>query len=341
MILSSTNRSSQHRRIALLKILAVAHDQRLDPAVLVHNLAMEHFGIYRRRLIRFAECLSSGTDVPSALEQNPWLVNRHATLAIRFAYQTGTTNQVYQQLSQMRFGKEIQPEFDRPTHMMAQAIASLIIAIAVMCFMAIYIFPVIGQIKEDCGIESPALESVLGCVQWLTEYWPWGLLSVAFLIAVYYSRPIRKCVNGLFSERGGTDSQQAEILRMLSTACEAGRPIESAISTLGRYHYDAKTRQELLWVRNEIEQGRDAWESLGESSLMKLSESQGVASLDDGPVRVWALQALADKQAGAQSWRFTTVIELAPIVVLLVVAGLVTWLGYAMLQFLNNLMGAV
>ena len=64
--LSDTLDAMQH---SLLRILAVAHRERLELAPLVANLAEEHRGRYRRRLRRLARRLNEGTALVDALEQ--------------------------------------------------------------------------------------------------------------------------------------------------------------------------------------------------------------------------------------------------------------------------------
>ena len=93
-------RSAQQR--SLLRILSVAHGERLELTPLVENLADEHRGSYRRSLRRLARRLSSGTPVVEALELTPDVLSDSAVLAIRFGAQTGTLSSTYQQLLEAR-----------------------------------------------------------------------------------------------------------------------------------------------------------------------------------------------------------------------------------------------
>ncbi len=73
-------RSSVQR--SLLRLLHVAHVERLALAPLVHALALEHRGGNRRRLRRLAFRLAGGMPLIEALEQTPDALSdedRHCT----------------------------------------------------------------------------------------------------------------------------------------------------------------------------------------------------------------------------------------------------------------------
>ena len=53
---------------SLIRILALAHREHLDPQPLIKNLAKGHRGRYRRRLNRLYRRIDSGTPIPKALE---------------------------------------------------------------------------------------------------------------------------------------------------------------------------------------------------------------------------------------------------------------------------------
>jgi type II secretory pathway component PulF len=89
------------------------------------------------------------------------------------------------------------------------------------------------------------------------------------------------------------DIRSVDVLWNLSVVMKAGRPIPGAISTLARYHHDPDLRQKLLFVRNEVEQGADLWDTL---RAVKLLTSTDVALMEtsekvgNGP---WAMGQLA------------------------------------------------
>ena len=90
------SRTSKQR--ALLQLLSLAYEQRLDSAALIVNLASEQRGIFRRRLFRLAARLRAGTPLVSALEQTPDVLSESDVLSIRFAIQSGTMAATYQSL---------------------------------------------------------------------------------------------------------------------------------------------------------------------------------------------------------------------------------------------------
>lgn len=110
----------------------------------------------------------------------------------------------------------------------------------------------------------------------------------------------------------------ADVLEKLSVTAEAGRPIAGAISTLARYHFDPALRRRLLFVRNEIEQGVDAWQSMQSVGLLSPQESHALATADHLGNRAWVLNRLADVKKRRTTVRLSRASDLIlPIVILL------------------------
>ena len=83
-----TGESHACRQRSLLRLLALAHNERLDLAPLLENYANEQLGLYRVRVRRLARRVSEGTPIVEALEQTPEVLGDEAVLAIRFAART-------------------------------------------------------------------------------------------------------------------------------------------------------------------------------------------------------------------------------------------------------------
>ena len=96
---------------------------------------------------------------------------------------------------------------------------------------------------------------------------------------------INGCLVGLYSNGGDsfvTRLQErffghlancvADLLAKLGIAAMRVAHCWRASSTLARYHFDPAIRNKLLFVRNEVEQGADTWQSMATVGLLSTSE---------------------------------------------------------------------
>jgi len=140
--------TADDRQRSLLRMLAAAHQQRLDPMVLVDNLASEHRGAYRRRLKRLARRLREGMSLIDALEQTPDVLSDETVLAIRFATQCGTPDSSYSRLIAGRdeTDNRVQQAAGHTT-MYASIIG--VFAVLVVMFQMLFILPTLLKIWRD------------------------------------------------------------------------------------------------------------------------------------------------------------------------------------------------
>lgn len=339
----SDSRTSMQR--SLLRILSVAHSQRLDPAVLIANFADEHRGGHRRRLRRLARRLQDGTPLVDALEQTPDVLRDEDVLAIRFAHQTGTLSSTYQYLLD-RSNDPPGGVSARLSHTLAYFVCLSIVMVVLLSFLMIMIVPMLRQIYEEFGLTEvpwPFRWLVGGC-EFLVDYLPlWILLGliVAWLI---WSPPSRRFFRRAVATRWIRDVAQArsaELLRLLSMAVDAGRPLPGALSTLARYHFDQSFRQRLLFARNEVEQGADVWASLVEAQLLTPQESHALAQSSSSRSRVWTMRRLADwkqQQLGLRREELATFVHpavtlLFALIVLLICSAMFSLLAQIIQMF--------
>ena len=110
----------------------------------------------------------------------------------------------------------------------------------------------------------------------MANYWYIFLLAI---MAVYWllfsSWPGRRLRRTILTRviRPLRELHTADVLEKLGVAIEAGRPIAGALSTLARYHFDPTLRHQLLYIRNEVEQGADVWQSMAAIGLLSASGS--------------------------------------------------------------------
>ena len=329
---------------SLVRILSAAHAERLEVTPLVANLAEEHRGSCRRRLRRLARRLAQGTPLIDALEQTPEVLPDEDVLSIRFASQTGTLDATYRDLVQQHDLRSswVQGSLRQTLYYMAVTMAILVLALS---FLFVFIVPTLESMIEDFGLDysSPELWQLHTLVGWgkhLSNHWPaWllGVCGIAFLVGSSWSRRIGRRSIATRWLKNVAQARSAELLRLLSFAVEAGRPLPASLSTLARYHFDKNTRQSLLVARNEVEQGADVWNSLAQARLLTASESHALANSSSNQSRAWAMRQLANWKRDQVSRRAESKIALVRPMMTLVFATIVLLAGSAIVGFLTNL----
>jgi type II secretory pathway component PulF len=65
------------------------------------------------------------------------------------------------------------------------------------------------------------------------------------------------------------------------------------LSTLARYHFDPNVRRKLLFVRNEVEQGAEVWQSMANVGLLSPAEARVMLTAERVGNRASALSQIA------------------------------------------------
>ena len=121
-------------------------------------------------------------------------------------------------------------------------------------------------------------------------------------------------------------------MNLLSVSLRAGRPLAGALSTLARYHYDTLIRHKLLFVRNEIEQGADIWESMATARLLSTQESRALDCSTSSETRAWSMNQLAKLRRDQVSGRLELFTMILQVVVILMLAAAVLLVALACLS---------
>ncbi len=328
-------------RRSLLRLLAVAYDQRLDTARLITNLADEHRGTNRRLLLRLARRLNGGLPLVAALEQTPEVLSDHQVLAIRFASQSGTLQATYQDL--IREGQSSHSTVDRDLwHSALYFAAMVIVLIWITSFLMVFVYPTLEQIAREFGIGQPPWPYAL--IAW--GYRHAGPLALLFPIAILAAVAILWVgpLGGRLRRRLADSRlhwvqklRVAELLELLAQSVLAGRPLGGALSTLARYHFDKNVRLRLLFVRNEVEQGADVWDSFHAADLLSAADSQALSSSSSPASQAWLMRRLAGRKRQQAIAFAEAAARLLQVFTVLVVAAAVLLLSAAAYQYLAHL----
>lgn len=317
---------------ALLRILRVAATERLEAAPLVASLAAEHRSRFRRRLRLLAKRLDAGTPLADALEQTPGVVSDEQQLAIRFGEQSGTLPAILTNLLERDDTTSKQVDM-RLRQIGFYVTIWLILFFLIVTFILIKIIPSYQAIFDDFDLDlSEPTIWLIRVSNFASQFWV--LFAVVIAVGVWLVRSERSrrfFRRKLWSRILPPVAQlrSADLLNLLSVSVRAGRPLAGALSTLARYHYDTLVRHKLLFVRNEIEQGADVWESMAMARLLTPAESRALDHSTSSESRGWAMRQLANLRRGRVGGRIEIVVMLFQTLVILFLAGAVLLVALA------------
>ncbi len=330
--------------LSLLRLLALAHRERLDARPLVSNLASEFRGATRRRLGRLSRQLATGVPLVDALEQTPDALRDEDVLSLRFASGSGTLSQTYAELIERAQSRSV----DAAIHVRQALQYGIVLAVVFSLLIAIlmtFIAPTFKQMFEGFGLNLPrAFQALLRTTDWIASRLPrlmlFGLLAFGFIWFVRPMKHVRRWFE-LRPLRASAQLQRAHLLRMLAQANEVGRPLPSSLSTLARYHFSRNTRVKLLVARNEIEQGADAWETLAASHLINSHEARSLSGASSPLLTTWIMRRLAQQKEEVVHDRRTVLAILVHPAVVLFFGVIVAWVAVAFFSILVSMISSL
>ncbi|MGI9455340.1 MAG: type II secretion system F family protein [Aeoliella sp.] len=310
---------------SLLHMLAAATAEQFPPGPLVARLSEDHRGPYRWRLGKLAQRLADGTPLADALEQTPGVLSPEATLAVRFGAQSGTLPAALAALIERDSGASSYLA-GRLRHAATYFAGLVTIALFMVCFIVIKIFPQYDDILNEFVMEPPWAYNWLASLSgWVVDYWYVFAVPALLLGWLFYSQTGWRYVHRHWLprlSRLAATLRGADVLSLLAVVGRAGRPLPGALSTLARHHYDGRVRQQLLFARNEVEQGADSWSSLAKAGLFTAQEADALTLAVDGSARAWTMDRLAALRREQVAQRAETLLNLLhPAIILLLAAG--------------------
>jgi type II secretory pathway component PulF len=329
---------------ALLRLLGIASTDRLEAAPLIAALATEHRGSYRRRLRRLARRMTAGMSLSDAVEQTPGVLSDEQALAVRFGEQSGTLPATLQRLLEHPSPAELRV-VGRFRQIGFYVAITAAIFLFIMSFFLVKIMPSFQAIFNDFSMDLPPITVLMiGLSNDLVNYWYLFVLPLLLVIWLVRSPASRRFFSRNISSRILRPIAQlrvANILSLLAGSYRAGRPLAGAISTLARYHFDPKLRHKLLFVRNEIEQGVDPWESMTTAKLISTEEANALTKSTSSETRAWTMERLADKKRGQVDRRIDFYVSLLQPAITLLLAAVVLFVAVACMTPLIKMVEAL
>jgi type II secretory pathway component PulF len=332
------------RQQSLAHVLRGAVAGQIAAAPLVAGLAAEHRWTTRRRLNRLADRLQQGIPLADALEQTPGALSDEGVLAIRFGSQLGILPAVLDGL--LRDDNATGPQLRTRFRQMARYLASvLLVGTMVASFILTKIIPSFFSILADFTMPIPwALRSLVDVSDFAVTY-----LAVPFMILLALAwflsaGPPKWYIRRLISARILRPVAQlcsADLIDLLALATRAGRPLTGALSTLARYHYNAAIRQKLLFVRNEVEQGANLWQSLKTVRLITPAEARVLTLESPIGATDWTLEHLAQTKRTRVASRIETLFDWFEPACVVLLASAVLLIALALMLSLNQMIGSL
>lgn len=336
--------TSASRRHALLQLIAVAIEENVPLVPLLKHWREDERGWQRRRLRLLVQLLEQGRSLPDAIEQLPGILDDDAVLAIRFDSQSGTrTAAVRELLAQQR--DTLRSGRQRVRRPIVYFCAMAPIGFLLISFLQMKIVPMFSHILNEFGTSlPPALQLATA----LSSFFFGTLLpalAVLFVVLVllYTTQRGRSIRRALFTRlfRSYHQWHVADVIQKLSIATRTGRPVPGALSTLARYHFDPVIRQELLFVRNEVEQGADVWQSLAAVGMLSADEVTLVNSAERIGNRPWVLDQVAGVKRRRTGRRMERWSELVLPAIVLLMAGIVLLQALTVIQPLVDIINTL
>ncbi len=288
-------RTTASQRQALLRLIAVATEERLPLAPLLEAWAADERGVQSRRLTRLARLLKDGVPLADAVEQVPGVLRDEDVLAVRFGAQSGTLAITIRDALELRQSPSSHyVGLFRKTLVYVGAV--VLVLVLIVTFLQVKITPVYRQLLEEYSLEeTPSLRRAIDLSDAVSAFWPLPALAILFIAWLTFTARGRRLRNAIAGRLLGPyrQLQAADLLQKLSLASRTGRPVAGALSTLARYHFDPALRHKLLFIRNEVEQGVDLWQSMTTAGLLVPAEANLLKTADRVGNRAWALQQVA------------------------------------------------
>jgi type II secretory pathway component PulF len=307
---------------ALLRLVAVAIEEKLPLSPLIEAWAMDERGVQRGKLRRLASLLGSGMALDDAIEEVPGLLRPQDLLGIRFDMQSGTRTAAMRALLD---DDTLPAPVRRPGRGWSQVYLYLcvfpLVAVFLVTFIQLNILPVFLKILREFSVPLPEV------VIWSQQFGNLmgrigppvvGLILVVlwFLISTSAGRRLGWFLSTRLFKTSRTDST-ADVLQLLGVAIKTSRPLAGTLSTLARYHFDPAMRQKLLLARNEVEQGADVWQSLIEAGLLTRPEAHLLNTGERLGNQPWTMRQLVSaKRQQATGRREVVAVFLWPLVII-------------------------
>lgn len=333
-------RAGAARRGSLLWILVVAVEKQLPLIPVLEAYARDvgpRWGAYALQLVA---ALRSGLSLPDALKSVPDAVPRSAILAAQVGAETGTLGPALRLAAQSHADRQ-DATLTNVRGFLAYVTALAVLVTLIVGFVMYWIIPKFNKIFEDFSTELPfSTKLVIASSDWIVNYFYLVFLTLAVLVGVgytLYSANRADACGEVWLGRWFPWRWFPDIERLISVACDAGRPIGATLSSLVAHHPSAAIRTALREVQGETEAGNDLWVSLAVRGLIRRADASVLVAAERVGNLPWALRNVAEHTERRAEYRKRLTYELLQPAAIVLIGLLIGYIVIALFMPLMKL----
>jgi type II secretory pathway component PulF len=326
------DRANSTRQTTLLWTLAVAVEKQFPLVPFLEALADEGGGRWRMKVRGLAELIAAGVSIPDALEAVPRLLPGDTVALIRVGAQTGNLSGALREAAGLA-RRRSENNGMRFQGTLLYLCGLLFILAVISSFIMIWIIPKFKAIFQGFETRLPPLtEAVIQACDLGAAYW---YLAVAFPLAIAAMWLVPSAVAeamgwapawgrpGRLSYYYFPRFKTPHILRCLSIAVDAGRPLSDALAALAARHADKLLRLRATVLADEIGRGNDCWQSLYRARMLRPGEAAMLEAAERVGNLAWALRGMADGIERRAEYRYQVAMEFVHPALILVIGSVI------------------
>jgi len=310
-------RAEATRQASLLRTLAVAVEKQYPVTNFLEALAGEAGGRWGAKVRGLAELITAGVAIPDALEASKGVLPEDTLALIRVGAQTGNMSGALREAAAMarHRSERTGPSFQG----MLLYFWVLFCLLAVFAtLLMIWVVPKYKVIFEGFEVRMPWLtETVIEISDYGAMYWYLAFLFPLAFVGLWmiFSARLETLgwgpvwVQPLKSFGHRPRLRAPHVLRCLSVAVDAGRPLSDALTVLATRHPDKLLRLRMEILAGDIEQGDNCWFAMSRSHILRHAEAAVLEAAQRVGNLAWALRSLADGIERRAEYRFQLLIE--------------------------------
>ncbi|MCA9141079.1 MAG: type II secretion system F family protein [Planctomycetales bacterium] len=341
-IVGNSLRSKQN---SLLRMLSVSHSQRLDPKILIENLAAEYPGPYGRKLSLLQQWVAADSSMCAALTHTPGVLDEDDTLAIQCGIETNTLDETFRYLM-----AHCEKDDHAATSEIIRGTAGYVIgvicfAILISAFLMIFIVPTFKLMFDEFELALPlSMASLIDFSNSFLIVIPLFLmvaLGLGILLLIDDFR--RTVVNSPLARLLPTVARRRTtgLLRLLALPTSLGLPLGPTLTAAAQHHPDRSFRKRLLRARTDAKSDADIWIQLETQRLIDKTQGEQLRRITSPSLRAWTLNTLADRNRLIMQNKNEFIARSVQHIPIIILGMFVGWIAIAVIQTLSNLIGSL
>ncbi|MGE3315375.1 MAG: type II secretion system F family protein [Planctomycetaceae bacterium] len=311
-IFDFSDRTGAARRGALLWIIVIAVEKQLRLIPVLEAYAKDAGPGWGSPALRIVAGLRSGLSLADAIQAVPDAVPRSAVLAAQVGSESGTLGPALRIAAEAHSAR--QSDASKSVGGFVGYIAALALIITLITsFVMVYIIPKLLMIFQDFDMELPVMTRfILHVSDWMISYFYLLIPLVALFcvaLAAFYSANRADATAFAWLRHRFPSRWFPDVERLLSVVVQAGRPIDSALSSLAAHHPNSSVRATLNRLQSDVNSGNSLWGGLAERGLIRRADAAVLVAAERVGNLPWALRNVADNSERRADFRLRLLIE--------------------------------